>query len=81
MRADARDSFSASLRLCDSSRRLRGFACKTNSAAVMLKLFVAFALVLPTAACGTKTELLLPNGKPTPRDQRDPSQPPSPISR
>ncbi len=62
------------LRLCCS-------ACKTFSAATVLKLFVAFALVLPVAACGTKTELLLPNGKPTPRDQRDPSQPPSPISR
>jgi predicted small lipoprotein YifL len=48
---------------------------------LVLKLIVAFALMLPVAACGTKTELLMPNGKPTPRDQRDPSQPPSPISR
>jgi predicted small lipoprotein YifL len=55
--------------------------CKTNIAAILLKLFLAFALTLPVAACGTKTELLKPDGKPTPRDQRDPSQPPSPISR
>jgi predicted small lipoprotein YifL len=51
------------------------------SKATILKLAVAFALVMPATGCGTKTELLMPNGKPTPRDQRDPSQPPSPISR
>jgi predicted small lipoprotein YifL len=61
--------------------RLRDSVCKTNSAAIFVRLLIAFALMLPVAACGTKTELLLPNGKPAPRDQRDPSQPPSPISR
>jgi predicted small lipoprotein YifL len=55
--------------------------CRAFSVTTALKLFVAAALVMPIAACGTKTELLMPNGKPTPRDQRDPSQPPSPISR
>jgi predicted small lipoprotein YifL len=62
------------LRLCAS-------ACKTNGATTILRVIVALALMMPVAACGTKTELLMPNGKPTPRDQRDPSQPPSPISR
>ena len=61
--------------------RLRVSACKTYYTATILKLFVAFALVLPVAACGTKTELLMPNGKRTPPNERDPSQPPSPISR
>jgi predicted small lipoprotein YifL len=65
----------------ESSLRLRVSACKINAVRTMLKLLVAFALMLPVAACGTKTELLMPNGKPTPHDQRDPSQPPSPISR
>ena len=47
----------------------------------ILRVLVVLALALPAAGCGTKTELLMPDGKPTPRDQRDPSQPPSPISR
>ena len=46
-----------------------------------IKLFVALALIFPTTGCGTKTELLLPDGKPNPAGQKDPSQPPSPISR
>ncbi|HLY06016.1 MAG TPA: hypothetical protein VKR31_09735 [Rhizomicrobium sp.] len=45
------------------------------------KATLALALAFSIAGCGTKTELLKPDGKPTPRDQRDPSQPPSPISR
>ena len=42
---------------------------------------LSLALALTLAGCGTKTELLLPNGKPNPAGQKDPSQPPSPISR
>lgn len=48
---------------------------------LFVRVALALALMLPAAGCGTKTELLMPNGKPTPHDQRDPSQPPSPISR
>lgn len=47
----------------------------------LLKKTLALALAFTIAGCGTKTELLKPDGKPTPRDERDPSQPPSPISR
>jgi predicted small lipoprotein YifL len=55
-----------------------------SSAAYVLSLFrlaTALALAIYIAGCGTKTELLKPDGKPTARDERDPSQPPSPISR
>jgi predicted small lipoprotein YifL len=44
-----------------------------------MRLFLALLLVLaaPVAlsGCGVKTDLLLPNGKPTPKDQKDPSKP------
>lgn len=44
------------------------------------RLFVvlSLALVAPVAlsGCGVKTDLLMPNGKPTPKDQKDPSKPP-----
>ncbi|HEY5047531.1 MAG TPA: hypothetical protein VII49_05880 [Rhizomicrobium sp.] len=48
---------------------------------MMLRLLVVFGLTLWIPACGTKSELDLPNGKPSPKGQIDPSQPPSPISR
>lgn len=51
------------------------------SALSLWKITLALALAVGIAGCGTKTELLKPDGKPTPRDERDPSQPPSPISR
>ena len=47
----------------------------------LLRGTLVAALAIGIAGCGTKTELLKPDGKPTPRDERDPSQPPSPISR
>jgi predicted small lipoprotein YifL len=52
-----------------------------DSALSHLKVAAALALAVSLAGCGTKTELLKPSGKPTPHDERDPSQPPSPISR
>ena len=45
------------------------------------RLFLAIALTLSLAACGTKSELLKPNGAKTPHGEKDPSQPPNPISR
>jgi len=33
------------------------------------------------AACGVKNQLVKPDGKPTPRSERDPSQPPQPTGR
>jgi predicted small lipoprotein YifL len=46
-----------------------------------LKLTLVVTLAVSIAGCGTKTELLKPDGKPTARDERDPSQPPNPLSR
>jgi predicted small lipoprotein YifL len=40
-------------------------------------LALLFALVV--AACGVKTDLLLPNGDNPPEDRNDPSRPPQPI--
>jgi len=51
------------------------------SALSLLRVAAALTLAVGIAGCGTKTELLKPDGKPTPRDERDPSQPPNPISR
>jgi predicted small lipoprotein YifL len=52
-----------------------------HSALSLLRVAAALTLAVAIAGCGTKTELLKPDGKPTPRDERDPSQPPNPISR
>lgn len=42
-----------------------------------------FALILLAslllASCGVKSDLDMPNGKPTPSDEQDPSKPPHPI--
>ena len=46
-----------------------------------LRLAIALMLALSVSACGVKTDLLMPNGKPTPKTQKDPSQPPQPIGR
>jgi predicted small lipoprotein YifL len=43
---------------------------------------LAVALVLTTvAACGVKNELVMPNGKPTPKGEKDPSKPPQTMGR
>ena len=34
-------------------------------------------LVLGVAACGVKSDLVTPDGKPTPKGQKDPSKPPA----
>jgi predicted small lipoprotein YifL len=44
-----------------------------------LRLVLAFALMFSLGACGVKNDLVLPDGKPTPKGQRDPSKPPQPI--
>lgn len=46
-----------------------------------LRHVLIIALSLAVAACGTKSNLLKPNGDPTPKSQKDPSQPPNPITR
>jgi predicted small lipoprotein YifL len=56
-------------------------AASTSTALSLLKLTLVAALAVSIAGCGTKTELLKPDGKPTVRNERDPSQPPNPLSR
>jgi predicted small lipoprotein YifL len=71
------------------ARKLHPRALRATSATSALsfhlsaaaRMLVLLAILAPMAGCGTKTELLTPNGKRTPADQRDPSQPPSPLSR
>ena len=48
---------------------------------MILRWLLAVSLALSLAACGTKTNLDLPNGKPPTKDERDPSRPPQPIGR
>ncbi len=44
-----------------------------------VKIGIALALAFSLSACGVKSDLVRPDGKPTPKDQRDPSHPPQPI--
>jgi predicted small lipoprotein YifL len=44
-------------------------------------LAVSISLALALSACGTKSDLDLPNGKQPPKDERDPSRPPQPIGK
>ena len=46
---------------------------------MILRLILAFALSLAVSACGVKTDLVMPDGKQTPKNQKDPSRPPRPI--
>jgi len=48
---------------------------------MILRLALAFTLALSASACGIKSDLLMPNGKATPKNQKDPSRPPQPIGR
>jgi predicted small lipoprotein YifL len=48
---------------------------------VILRLLIVFGLALAVPACGVKSDLLMPNGKATPKNQKDPSRPPQPIGR
>jgi predicted small lipoprotein YifL len=45
---------------------------------VKLRLILAFALALSVSGCGVKNDLILPDGKPTPKGEKDPSKPPAP---
>jgi hypothetical protein len=47
-------------------------AAKTNRITLALMLGLALAV----AGCGVKSDLLTPDGKPTPKGQKDPSKPP-----
>lgn len=42
-----------------------------------LPLAIAVSLALALSSCGVKNDLVLPDGKPTPKGQKDPSKPPA----
>jgi predicted small lipoprotein YifL len=42
-------------------------------------MLAATALAFSLSACGVKSDLVKPDGKPTSKDQHDPSRPPNPI--
>jgi hypothetical protein len=48
---------------------------------MIVRMLIVIGLAMWLPACGTKSELDLPNGKSSPKNQVDPSQPPQPISR
>ena len=47
----------------------------------MKKLILIVMASLILASCGVKNQLIKPDGTATPRDQKDPSQPPYPLGR
>lgn len=48
---------------------------------MIVRILLIACLAFSLSACGTKTPLDLPNGKPPPKGVKDPSEPPSPIIR
>jgi len=48
---------------------------------IVLRFVLSFAVAVSLSACGIKSDLLMPNGKATPKNQKDPSRPPQPIGR
>jgi len=47
----------------------------------VLRGLILLLMLASLAACGVKNQLVKPDGKPTPRSERDPSQPPQPTGR
>ncbi|MBA2587508.1 MAG: hypothetical protein H0U98_02680 [Alphaproteobacteria bacterium] len=45
----------------------------------MKKLIILVALAAVLSGCGVKNELIKPNGQSSPRDEKNPSQPPYPL--
>jgi predicted small lipoprotein YifL len=41
-----------------------------------LRVALVFVLALAVAGCGVKNDLVMPDGKPTPKGEKDPSKPP-----
>ena len=46
---------------------------------MMLRLLLILGLGLAVVSCGVKNDLIMPNGKDTPKNQKDPSKPPQPL--
>jgi len=47
----------------------------------MKRLVLLLTLGTMLTACGVKNDLVRPDGNPTPKNQNDPSKPPSPLGR
>ena len=45
------------------------------------KIALAVILALSLAGCGVKNDLVMPDGKPTPKTEKDPSKPPQQSGR
>ena len=41
-----------------------------------LSIVLAIALAIAVSSCGVKNDLIMPDGKPTPKNEKDPSKPP-----
>jgi len=48
---------------------------------MILRLIIVLGLALAISACGVKSDLLMPDGKPTPKDQQDPAKPPRTLGK
>jgi predicted small lipoprotein YifL len=47
---------------------------------MILRLLLGLSLIFAMSACGVKNDLLMPNGKPTAKNEKDPSRPPRPLA-
>lgn len=48
---------------------------------MILRILLVIGLAIAVPACGTKSNLITPAGKETPKGQKDPSRPPQPIGK
>jgi hypothetical protein len=48
---------------------------------MILRILLIIGLAISFSGCGTKSDLLTPAGKETPKSDKDPSRPPQPIGR
>lgn len=48
---------------------------------MILRLLLIVSISLAAVSCGTKNDLLLPNGKDSPKGEKDPSKPPHSIGK
>jgi predicted small lipoprotein YifL len=48
---------------------------------MILRLLLILGISVAVVSCGIKNDLVLPNGKETPKTEKDPSKPPQPVGR
>jgi predicted small lipoprotein YifL len=61
------------------SGRIGATHARNREERMALRFILAAVLAFAVSGCGVKTDLMTPEGKTTPRSQRDPSRPPQPI--